>query len=129
VASLEASYFFGNLRRVYRNPRGLTSKLTKGVGCPTLRGTSPRYSMKLHKSTLGVFPCIELTTSEISLIRLQTRFIDFARLNKINIATCFVTYSITEKEELQDTWKLKDLCKKIKIGNCKDLLLSVNKEL
>jgi hypothetical protein len=85
VASLEASFLFGNLQRTYRNPRGLTSKFTKGVGCPKRVGSQvPRGPALLHRLPLGISPCIELTTSEISLIKLQTRFIDFARLKEIN---------------------------------------------
>jgi hypothetical protein len=52
----------------------------------------PRGPALLHRLPLGVSPRIELTTLEISLIRLQTRFIDFARLKiEINFVTCFVT--------------------------------------
>jgi hypothetical protein len=84
VASLEASSLFGNLmQRTYRNPRGLTSKFTKGVGCPKRVGNQvSRGPALLHRLPLGVFLRIELTTSKISLIKLQTRFIDFARLER-----------------------------------------------
>jgi hypothetical protein len=34
-------------------PNGLTNKLTRGAGGPTLRGTSSRYSVKLHTLPLG----------------------------------------------------------------------------
>jgi hypothetical protein len=89
---LEASSLFENLRRTYRNQRGLTSKFTKGVGCPKRVGNQvPRGPTLLHRLPLGVFPRIELTTSDISLIKLQTRFIDFARMKEINFLTCFVT--------------------------------------
>ena len=85
VASLEATSLFGNLRRTYRSPMELTSKFTKGVGCPKRVGSQvPRGPALLHRFPLGVFPRIELTTFEISLIKLQTSFIDFARLKEIN---------------------------------------------
>jgi hypothetical protein len=101
VASLEASSLFGNLRRTYRNPRGLTSKFTKGVGCPKRVGNQvPRGPALLHRSPLGVFPRIELTTSEISLIRLQTRFIDFARLERDKLCTLLCNF---EKKLAKDT--------------------------
>jgi hypothetical protein len=109
VAPLEASSLFGNLWRVYRNPRGLTSKLTKSAGCPKRVGKpgSERAAL-LHRSLLGVFPHIELTTSEVYLIRLQTRFNYFAILERDELCTL-----------LCRTWKLKELCKKIKIRACK----------
>jgi hypothetical protein len=34
-------------------PNGFTNKPTRGVGGPTLRGTSSRYSVKLHTLPLG----------------------------------------------------------------------------
>jgi hypothetical protein len=34
-------------------PNGFTNKPTRGARCPTWRGTSPRYSMKLHTLPLG----------------------------------------------------------------------------
>ena len=50
----------------------------------------PRGLALLHRSLLGIFPRIELTTSKISLIRLQKkRFID---LKELSFATCFVCF-------------------------------------
>jgi hypothetical protein len=70
VASLEATSLFGNLRRTYRSPRDLTSKFTKGVGCPKWVGSQvPRGPTLLHR--LGIFPCIKVTTIKISLIILS----------------------------------------------------------
>jgi hypothetical protein len=74
----------------------------------------PRGPALLHRSLLGVFPCIELTTSEISLIRLQTRFITLQYLKEINYVPL-----LCKIELAKDTWKLKELCKKIKIRTCK----------
>jgi hypothetical protein len=34
-------------------PNGFTNKSTRGVEDPTLKGTSPRYSVKLHTLPLG----------------------------------------------------------------------------
>jgi hypothetical protein len=88
VAPLEASSLFGNLRRVYRNPRGLTIKLTKSAGCPKRVGSQvPRGPALLRRPLLGVFPRIKLTTLEIVLIRLQTRFNYFAILEKDKLCT------------------------------------------
>jgi hypothetical protein len=76
VASLEATSLFGKLWRTYRSPRGLTSKFTKGVRCPKQVGNQvPRVPALLHTLPLGIFPHIEIETSEVSLIKLQTRFI------------------------------------------------------
>jgi hypothetical protein len=72
VASLEATSLFGNLRRTYRSPRDLTSKFTKGVGCPKRVGSQvPRGPALLHRFPLGVFPRIKVATIEISLIILS----------------------------------------------------------
>ena len=45
-----------DLLRVYRNPNGLTSKLTKSVRCPKRVGSQvPRGPALLRRSLLGVF--------------------------------------------------------------------------
>jgi hypothetical protein len=47
VSYLEANSLFGNLRITYRNPRGLTSKFTKGVGCPKQVGNLLKFLLLL----------------------------------------------------------------------------------
>jgi hypothetical protein len=72
VASLEATSLFGNLRRTYISPRDLTSKFTKGAGCPKRVGCQVlRGPALLHTLPLGVLPYIKVATIDISLIILS----------------------------------------------------------
>jgi hypothetical protein len=99
----------------------------------------PRGPALLHRSLLGVFPRIELTTSEISLIRLQKkRFID---LKEINFATCFVKRTCKRylkiERSLQHLKEInfvpcfvteREIARYLEIERLQDLLLIVNKE-